>query len=261
MTTVTAAQGAPDINILDTSDIRLALERGLADFRRAPAFGLVFGAAFSAIGIAIAWLLAVRGSFYWVLPLAAGFPLVGPFAAVGLYEVSRRLAAGQPLDWPGVLGSVWQERRRQLPSIAFVALFFYLVWVYMAHLVFALSFGLKPLTGILTSPAILLSPEGLTMLALGTLLGGLLAAALFAVTVIGVPLVVDREIDVVTAMITSVRAVAASPATMLAWGLTVAALSALAMLPLFLGMIVAFPVLGHASWHLYRLAVDPVPGA
>lgn len=252
MDTHSPPDSAPEIGKITTDDLRAALAAGWRDFRAAPMFGIVIGAVFSAIGIIIYLQLAVWGTSYWVLPLVAGFPLIGPFAAVGLYEVSRQLEAGRRPDAAGVLKMIAGESRRQIPSLAFVALFAYLIWVYLAHLVFALSFGLKPLTNVLSSAELLLSVEGLTMILVGTIVGGALAGLLFSITVISVPLLVDRELDVVTAMVTSFQAVAENPRTMLIWGAIIAGLTALAMLPFFLGMLVIFPVLGHASWHLYR---------
>lgn len=259
MTDTHATPTPPEINEIGLDAVRDALSAGLRDFRRAPAFGLFFGAVFSVIGLVIYLQLVVWGSGYWVLPVMAGFPLVGPFVAVGLYDVSRRLERGETPDWAAVLTVIARERGRQIPSMAFVALFFFLVWVYFAHLIFALSFGLKPLTNVMTSPAILLTPAGLAMLAAGTLVGGALALALFSVTVVSVPMLLDRDVDVVTAMIASVRAVLENPVPMLAWAAVVAGLSAVAMIPFFLGMAVIFPILGHASWHLYRATVAPAP--
>ncbi|MCK4861492.1 MAG: DUF2189 domain-containing protein, partial [Rhodobacteraceae bacterium] len=139
----------------------------------------------------------------------------------------------------------------------FVVLFIFLIWVYMAHLVFALSFGLKPLTNVMTSTDILLTKEGITMLLMGSVVGGFLSFVLFSITVVGIPLLVDREIDVVTAMITSFSLVLNNMVVMLAWGVIVALLLLVAMIPMFIGLIVVLPVLGHATWHLYKLAILP----
>lgn len=257
MTDTAQISPVPRLRPLSNADVLASLRAGLADFRRAPAFGLFFGAIFSMTGIVIFLQLVVWESSYWVLPIAAGFPLVGPFLAVGLYAVSRALADGKVPDWAAILAVPIRESRRQIPWMAFVALFFYLVWVYMAHLIFALSFGLKPLTNVMTSHALLLTQEGIVMLCVGSLVGGALAFLLFAVSVISTPMMLDREIDVVTAMVLSFRSVIENKGPMLLWGLIVAGSSAVAMVPLFLGMLVVFPVLGHASWHLYTRAVAP----
>lgn len=250
------AAGAPKLRPVAVSDIAHALRAGLRDFRAAPAFGLFFGAIFSAIGIVIFLQLVVWESTYWALPIAAGFPLVGPFLAASLYEVSRVLEKGEQPDWIQVLSAPFRKEARQIQWMAFVAVFFYMVWVYMAHLIFALSFGLKPLTSVTSSAALLLSPEGIIMILLGSLVGGGLAVLLFCISVLAIPMLFDRDIDVVTAIVTSCRSVLGNRKPMLLWGLIVATTTALAMLPLFLGMILALPVLGHASWHLYTRAVE-----
>lgn len=257
MTAETRPAPMPGIRQITPEDIKDALRAGVADLAAGSVYSLFFGAVFSALGILIWSLLVFEGSSYWALPLAAGFPLIGPFAAVGLYEISRRREQGEPLNWPVVLGAVMREGRFQVPSYAFIVLFVFLIWVYLAHLVFALSFGLKPLTNVMTSFDLLFSSAGITMLVIGTIVGGAIAVFLFVISVVSVPLLMDRDIDVVTAMITSVRAVAASPQPMLIWGVTLAGICVLGMLPLFLGMIIAFPILGHASWHLFRKAVEP----
>lgn len=257
MTTENAAPPLPGVRTITNDDIKDALRSGVADLAGASGFSLFFGLVFSALGILIWFLLVFQGSSYWALPLAAGFPLIGPFAAVGLYEISRLREKGEELSWPVVLGAVVREGKFQVPSYAFIVLFVFLIWVYLAHLIFALSFGLKPLTNVMSSFDLLLSGPGITMLVVGTIVGGAISTFLFIVSVVSVPLLMDRDIDVVTAIITSVRAVAASPQPMLIWGLTIAVVTVVAMLPLFLGMVIAFPVLGHASWHVFRKAVKP----
>jgi len=253
-TTAEPPASLPKTREIAFDDVKAALVAGWADFRRAPAFGLFFGAVFSLIGILISYMLIVRGTSYWVLPVAAGFPLIGPFAAVGLYEVSRRLERSEPLAWRDVLTVAFSRPGAQLPSYAFIVLFFFMVWVYLAHLVFALSVGTMTLPD-LSSGAFFLT-TGITVLIAGTLVGGALAALLFAISVISVPMFLDRTIDVVSAMVTSVRAVLQSPQAMIGWGIVIAVAIAVAMIPFFLGMIVVFPLLGHASWHLYRRTME-----
>ncbi|MEM6906469.1 MAG: DUF2189 domain-containing protein, partial [Pseudomonadota bacterium] len=205
--TETAAQTSPlQVNTITKDDIRAALRQGLADFQRAPAFGLFFGIVFSLAGIAIAAAVYAGNASYWIFPIAAGFPLVGPFAAVGLYEVSRRLEAGEPLSWRGVLLAGFRHQNSQLPMFAVFTVFSFLAWIVLARVIFALSFGTSPVTQIMTSFGVFFTGPGLTMLFVGTIVGAALAALLFSVSVIGVPLLLDRDIDVVTAMITSVQA-------------------------------------------------------
>ena len=257
MAETTEIRPMPEIAELDFADLKVALVRGVTDFRKAPTCGITFSAMFVALGIVLYLQMVVWQSDWSIVPIAAGFPLVGPFVAVGLYEISRMLEKGKPVSWSIILRAIYHERNRQIPSMAFVVLFIFLIWVYMAHLVFALSFGLKPLTNVMTSTDILFTKEGIMMLVMGTGVGAFLSFILFSITVVGIPLVVDREIDVVSAMITSFSLVLNNMAVMLTWGLIVGFLLALAMIPMFLGLIVVLPILGHATWHLYRLAILP----
>ncbi|MEO1494259.1 MAG: DUF2189 domain-containing protein [Pseudomonadota bacterium] len=246
----------PVVNTITQDDIREALRAGLSDFQRAPVYGLFFGAVFSLAGILIAWAL-VRGEVsYWIFPLAAGFPLIGPFAAVGLYEVSRRLEAGEPLSWGPVLMAGFRQQNSQLPFFAVVTVFIFLAWLVLARVIFAISFGPTTMTNIMTSFEMFFTGPGLIMLVIGTVVGAALAALLFSISVVGVPLLLDRDIDVVTAMITSFKATVENRPAMIYWGIVVAGCIAAAMLPLFLGMILAFPALGHASWHVYRKVIS-----
>lgn len=255
-----AAPPIPVVKSITQADVRAALQAGLGDFQRAPAFGLFFGAVFSLCGIAITWALYQGEASYWIFPVAAGFPLIGPFAAVGLYEVSRRLEAGEKLAWGPVLMAGFRQGNSQLPFFAVFTVFSFLVWIVLARVIFAVSFGtapMTPMTNVMSSFEVFFTGPGIVMLILGTIVGAALAALLFSVAVIGVPLLLDRDIDVVTAMVTSFRATVENRDAMVFWGLIVAASIAVAMLPVFLGMILVFPMLGHASWHLYRKTIEP----
>lgn len=240
----------PEIRPVSIGDIRQCLALGWQDFRRAPAFGIFFSAVYVLGGVMLYLVLAAAGQSWWLIPLSAGFPILAPFAAVGLYEVSRRIERGLALDFNSVLGVVWRQRDRQIPSMAVVILVFFMFWVFVAHTVFALFFGLRAFGG--SFQEMLFTPQGMAMLAVGTVIGGAMAAALFSLTVISLPLLLDKELDFVTAMITSFDAVRQSPMAMGYWAATIAVLLFLAMLPVFLGLFVVMPLLGHASWHLYR---------
>ncbi|MFN4158444.1 MAG: DUF2189 domain-containing protein [Gemmobacter sp.] len=236
-------------------DLRACLVLGWRDFTRAPLFGVFFAGAYVAGGWLMLWALTVKGALWWVLPAAAGFPILGPFVACGLYDVSRRLEAGEALSWTEVLGAVWRQKDRQIPAMAAVVVVFFLFWNFLAHMIFALFLGLSTMTNITSSVAVLMTQEGLTMLAIGSMVGAVLAGTLFSVTVISLPMLMDREVDFVTAMITSVSVVLNNPLVLGAWGVGIAVATFAAMLPWFLGLFVVFPVLGHASWHLYRRAI------
>lgn len=250
-----AAANPAAIRVLTRDDIWRCLGLGWRDFRRAPGYGLVFAAVFVAGGWLIVWALTARGALWWTLPAAAGFPILGPFIACGFYEVSRRLEAGAALDWRGVFGMILRQKDRQIPSMAAVVVVFFLFWNFLAHMIFALFLGLSTMTNVTSSLLVFLTREGLMMLSVGTMIGAIFAAVLFSLTVVSLPMLLDREVDFVTAMITSVSVVLANPSVMALWGLTIAAMLFLAMLPGFLGLFVALPVLGHATWHVYRHAV------
>jgi len=234
------------------SAIGEVLAAGWRDFRRAPAFGLLFSAFYVAGGLVLTLVATAAGQEWWLMPFIVGFPLIAPFAAVGLYEVSRRLELGEPLIWREVVGVIFAQRNRQLPSMAMVILLLFMFWVFVAHTTFALFLGPAAMTNVSNSLTILQGGAGAAMLALGSLLGAGFAAVLFAMTVVGLPLLLDREVDFISAIIASFGAVAANPGAMLAWGVTIAVLLAIGMAPLFLGLFIVLPVLGHASWHMYR---------
>lgn len=243
----------PDHVFVTAAAIPEALAAGWRDFRRAPAFGLFFSAFYVLGGLILALVASAMGSEWLLMPFIVGFPLLAPFAATGLYEVSRRIELGEPLDWPAVLRVVIAQKDRQVPSMAMVVLLLFMFWVFVAHTTFALFMGLSSLTNISSSPEILLQGRGLVMLAVGTAIGAVFAGVLFSVTVVGLPLILDREVDLISAIIASFQAVLANKGVMLLWGLVIAGLLFAAIIPLFLGLLIVLPVLGHASWHMYRM--------
>lgn len=245
-----APSPAPEVARVTLPELWASLKAGLWDFRRAPLWGIGFSAFYVLAGLVLLWIGA--GTFLWTLALALGFPLVAPFAAVGLYEVSRRIEADEPLDPAGIIGVVWAERRRQLPWVGAILAFIFLFWSFFAHMTFAMFMGLSTLTNVSTSWEVFLTPNGLAMMAVQLLVGAAVAFLTFGLTVVALPLLVDKEIDFVTAMLVSLKTVAQNKLVMAVWAATIAILLFLAMLPFFLGLFVALPVLGHATWHLYR---------
>jgi uncharacterized membrane protein len=256
-TTTTTAARRPVIRSITVDDIHAALGKGWADFRAAPQFGLFFGGVYAAAGILILLQLWVWDQPLWIVPLAFAFPLIGPFAAIGLYEVSRRRETGEPLDWAAILDVVWRERHRQIPTMAFVVLAGFLIWLWAARLMVALFLGRMSAATYSDLGATLTSGPGLMMIAAGTLLGGAIAFVLYAITAVSLPMLMEREIDFVTAMVASFNAVTQNPRPMLTWAFIIAAGLAVAMVPFFLGLLVVLPVLGHATWHVYRKVIAP----
>lgn len=249
------AVAGPEIARIDLSDVVAALSLGLRDLGRAPAYGLTIGA-FYVLGGVIVYLLAARsGLFFLAYPLAAGFALLGPFCAVALYEVSRRLETGQPLSPRAVFGVVTGPGGRSLGWMPMLNLFVFFIWVDVAAALYLGVFGLRrpDLGGFLVE--VLTTWHGLAFLVIGNLVGAIFAVAVFTTTVVAYPLLLDRDSDFVTAIVTSWRAVRTNPVPMLGYGLIVAVSLFLAMLPALVGLIVVLPVLGHATWHLYRRVV------
>jgi uncharacterized membrane protein len=245
----------PVVRTIHAADIVDALAKGIRDFQAYPAFGLFFGAIYMLGGV-----LTLAAAFRWdmnylVYPLAAGFVLIGPFVAVGLYEVSRRRELGETVTWRAVLGVIFAQSGREISWMAFVTLFIFMVWMYQVRLLIALFFGLHGMPAG-SFPAILFTtPEGLAFLAVGHVVGAVLAILVFSLTVVSFPLLLDRPVDFVTAMITSVKSVVTNPVSMIGWAITVTLLIMAASLPAFLGFLIVLPVLGHTTWHLYRKLV------
>jgi uncharacterized membrane protein len=248
----------PVVRRIAAADIAEALSQGLRDFQAVPLYGLAFGAFYAAGGIAIVLCLTAFGMVYLAYPLAAGFAMIGPFVATGLYEVSRRREAGQPVS----VGAIWAtlRTRGEIGWMAFVTLFVFVIWMYQVRLLIALLLGLHASFSSLQEfmTVVLTTNEGLLFLAIGNVVGALLSLILFSLTVVSFPLLLDREVDFVTAMVTSVRAVVTSPLPMIGWAAVVVMLLIVSALPYFLGLVVTLPVLGHATWHLYRRLVVPV---
>lgn len=249
----------PRVNRMAMGDVFEALRLGARDYYRKPMMGLFFSHVYVVGGWLIYLFLFVTEQVWWAIPLTVGFPLIGPFLAVGLYEVSHRLEMGDTdFRRNDIFGVIWRQRLRQLPSMAWVVIVYFLFWSFFAHMLFALFLGPSALTNVTTSYGYLLEPEGLRMLIVGTVFGAVFAMVLFALTVVSLPLLLDKELDFVTAMLTSIAVVRQNTGVMLVWAATIAGLTFIGMLPLLLGLFVVLPILGHATWHIYRRALTPL---
>lgn len=240
----------PDPTRINAETLREVLVLGWRDFTRAPLYGIVFSAVYVLGGLIMYAIFAASAAEYWFIPIAVGFPILAPFAATGLYEVSHRLENGTPLGLGSVFSVVFAQKDRQVPSMAMFIMLVFMFWVFLAHTIFALFFGLQPIGQSTTE--MLLTGSGLMTLLVGSAIGGVMAALFFSLTVISLPLIMDREVDFISAMIASFGCVTANPLTMAAWAFLIAVGLFVGMVPLFLGLFVALPVFGHATWHLYR---------
>lgn len=258
MNNKTKTSTLPQPRPITFTDLAEALKNGWQDFTAAPQYGLFFAVIYVLGGLALVAFVFWLGLHWMAYPLVIGFSLIGPFIASGLYEVSRRQEFGLRLTWKDVLNVVARQRQRELGWMAFVMLFVFWIWMYQARTLFAVFFGFQGFAtfeGFLT--AIFTTTNGWLFLLAGHVVGAVIAMVLFTITVVSCPLLLDRESDFVTAMITSIRVVATSPIPMISWGLFVVACVVISALPLFLGLLVVLPVFGHATWHLYRRAVEP----
>lgn len=254
----TAVTAFPKVRPVTFADLTWALEAGVSDFRKATAIGLFFGGIYALGGLLIFATVFALDVAYLAYPLAAGSVLIGPFVAAGLYEVSREIEAGRTPTFAGVLRTAFAQRRRELGWMAFVTIFAFIIWMYQVRLLLALFLGFASFASLQEFTQVLFTTaDGLSFLAVGHVIGAALALGLFSITVISFPLLMDRDVDVVTAMITSVQAVLASPGPMIVYGIIVVGMLVVGAVPLFLGLFVVLPVLGHTTWHLYRRAVEP----
>lgn len=230
------------------------IQLGWADFVRCPRIGLFYGLCFFAMGHAL--MAVFQSAPEYVLALSAGFLLLGPFLCLGLYDASKAMQTHS--HRPSLRASLqaWRPTRGTMAIFAGVLLILEMLWGRAALVVFAVSFTTMPDKANLL--AMLLDPENIAFLITYTAVGGIFAGLIFVTNVISIPMIMDRQVDAVSAGLTSIRACLQNPGVMLWWGALITGLIVLAILPWFLGLFVIGPVLGHATWHAYRHMV-PAP--
>ncbi len=234
------------------------LAAGWRDLWRVPSVSLTYGLIFAGVSGALTVMLFRLDMQYMLMPMAAGFMLVGPMLAVGLYETSRRLEAGEPVSLRTAL-FVTTRSPAQLAFLGALLMLMLLAWIRVAQLLYALFFGLTPFAGFEnTINTVFFTPEGLAMLAVGTVVGGVIAVGVFATAAFAVPMLMVRDMDAVSAMIASLNVVRANPWPMIVWGWLIVVMAVVGIATLYVGLIVTFPLLGHATWHSYRQVIDGV---
>ena len=251
-----AFAAAPGVRTISFADVKAALRQGYDDFlampRHTPFLGVIY---------AVVCFLLVRVTFNDSLlplafPLIGGFVLLGPFAAVGLYELSRRRERGADTSWWHMLAVLRSPSAGPILRLGLLLLAVFLTWLMMAQAIYWATFGETTFQAGPFLDQLFTTRHGWTLVLVGNLVGALFALAAFAATVVSFPMLVDRKVSVATAVGTSFRAVLANPVPMLAWGLIVVAALVVGSVPFFVGLAVVLPVLGHATWHLYRKLVE-----
>jgi len=249
----------PEVAKVSLNDLVDVLALGLRDFQAAPQYGLLFGGMYAVVGWLLLVMLWVFELYYLVYPIAMGFALVAPFASVGFYSVSDFRERGLPLSWGAIFEAVRDASKKDLRWMALITGFTFFMWVDYAALLFLTMMGFQAIGPNILNE-VFATPHGWVFLVVGNLTGALIAIIVFSISVVTYPMLYDRDVDFVTAIVTSVRLVFANSVSMLTWCAIITVLTGLSLLTVFAGLFVMLPVLGHASWHLYRRAVGPTPG-
>ena len=243
----------PSVRKIGPADLKDALAKGIEDFLTMPSSLVFLGLIYPIVGIG----LLASSPLPLLFPLMSGFALVGPFAAIGLYEISRRRELGLDTSWAHAFGVARSHSMFSILSLGVLLLVIFACWEFTARSLYVALFGSTPPESFIQFIAnILGTPQGWKLIGFGTAIGFVFAVVALSISVVSFPLLLDRDVDVPVAILTSVRAVLTNPFTMAQWGLIVASILAIGFLLLFIGLAVAVPILGHSTWHLYRKVVD-----
>jgi len=256
--------GASDIPVIPVvrkiglADLKDALAKGIDDFLAAPTQLVFLAIIYPIVGLFLARLAFGYEVLPLLFPLVAGYALIGPFAAIGLYEMSRQRELGREISWTDAFAVLRCPSLDAIAALGFVLMVAFVIWLAVALGLYDALLGSEMPTSIaqfLTE--IFTTTRGWTLIIVGHLLGFVFAVVAFTIGVVSFPLLVDRDVGAVVALQTSVRAVLANPVTMAVWGLIVGVALAIGSLPFFIGLAVVMPVLAHATWHIYRKVVEP----
>ena len=252
----TAHSPAPAVRKITIADVRESLAKGFDDFEAYRSDVLFVGIIYAAVGLVLARLAFGSDLLPLVFPLASGFAIIGPFAAIGLYEMSRRREQGAEVTWANAFDVFKAPAVGGIAALGVMLVMLFLAWLAVAWGIYALTLGPAEPTSIgAFAHDVFFTPAGWTLIAAGVGVGFLFALLAMSISVVAFPLLIDRDVGLDTAIRTSIRAVRENPVPMAAWGLIVAASLVLGSIPLFIGLVAVVPILGHATWHLYRRLV------
>jgi uncharacterized membrane protein len=249
---------APIIRTIGLSELHRALQRGWEDFKAVPSHAIILCIIYPVLGLMLARAVHGYSVLPLLFPLAAGFALLGPFAALGLYEMSRRRERGEQATAWDAFEVVRSPSFGAMLGLGVLLLALFVTWVATAQAIYIAAFGYAGATGVSDfAERVLTTPQGWWLIVIGCGVGFLFALVALCISVVSFPLMLDRHAGAGEAMVTSLRAVARNPVPMAVWGLIVAVLLVAGSLPAFLGLAVVIPLLGHATWHLYRETIEP----
>lgn len=254
------APAHPIVRKIGFADLRDAIAKGIDDFSAMPTHVILLSVIYPVVGLLLARMTFGYGMMPILFPLAAGFALIGPFAAIGLYELSRRREEGLDTAWTHAFEVARCSSAGSIAALGLLLMFLFVVWLGVAQWLYQSLFGYgspESVQNFLTD--IFTTREGWTLIIVGNGIGFLFAVAVFSISVVSFPLLVDHDVGAMVAIHTSIKAVLVNPVVMAAWGLFIAVALVIGALPFFVGLAVVMPVLGHASWHLYRKVVVPDP--
>lgn len=247
----------PNVRRIGTADLIDALAKGLGDFKAMPTHIVFLCVIYPVVTLIFARIYAGYEVLPLVFPLLAGYTLIGPLVATGMYELSRRREAGLDISRGHAFAVLRSPSIGSIATLGVVLMAIYFAWLGAAWAIYELNFGSAAPASIEEfARQVFTTPAGWTLIIGGTCAGFLFAVVVLTLSVVSFPMLLDQDVGVMTAMQTSIRAVLANPVTMAIWGLIVTVALLIGSLPLFVGLSVVMPVLGHATWHLYRKVVE-----
>jgi uncharacterized membrane protein len=253
-----ASPAPPSIRRIGLVDLRDALAKGIDDFYAMPTHAIFLCIIYPVVGLVLARLAFGYSSLPLLFPLASGFALVGPVAALGLYELSRRREVGLNVSAAHALDVLRSSSIGAIVALGILLFAIFLIWVAIANAIYVANFGYAAPSSIYQFVHdILTTRAGWNLIIVGNGVGFLFAILVLTISVMSFPLLLDRDVGAAVALLTSIRAVIRNPMTMAMWGLIVGILLVIGSLPFFLGLTVVVPILGHSTWHLYRKVVEP----